>query len=150
MHGPGRGDEKLHRAVSGYVCGFLMLGRHIQRRNAVNVLALDIQDLPARGQNGRSWAHAYDSFRQPGCCVDHVLAIVENQQKFLCSDRPDVADMRALGPFTGAFLSRSRNIPSHVFRRLIQPPMRPLQLGFPATRPRRPKHTATIPASSSE
>src|SRR5258708_2048606 len=38
--------------------------------------------------NGRSWAHAYDSFRQPGCSVDHVLAIVENQQKLLCSDRP--------------------------------------------------------------
>lgn len=85
---PGRGDEKLHRAVSGYVCGFLMLGRHIQRRNAVNVLALDVQDLPARGQNDRSWAHAYDSFRQPGCGVDHVLAIVENQQKSLGSDRP--------------------------------------------------------------
>ncbi len=33
--------------------------------------------------------------------------------------------MRALGPFTGAFLSRSRNIPSHVFRRLIQPPDHP-------------------------
>jgi len=38
--------KKLHRAVSGYVCGFLMLGRHIQRRNTVNVLALACSGSP--------------------------------------------------------------------------------------------------------
>jgi hypothetical protein len=47
MHGPGRGDEKLHCAATKYIVGFFMLRGYIQRRNAVNVLALYLQDLPA-------------------------------------------------------------------------------------------------------
>src|SRR5216683_1927198 len=41
MQRPRPGDEELHRAVSKYIAGFLMLGRNIQWGNAVNVLALD-------------------------------------------------------------------------------------------------------------
>jgi len=51
----------------------------------VNVLALDLQDLPlvARMVVRETCARR---FRQPGCCVDHVFAIIENKKKFLCSD----------------------------------------------------------------
>src|ERR1700682_6217017 len=53
-----RGDEELHRAPTQYIVGFLVLRGHIQRGKAVNVLSLDLQDLPARCKYGGSWTHA--------------------------------------------------------------------------------------------
>ncbi len=84
---PCPGDEKLHRAVSEEnVWLLLMRARHIQRRDAIDELALDPQDLAAGHHNRSGRTQTHYRFRQSSHRVDDVFAIVQNQENFLSSD----------------------------------------------------------------
>src|ERR1700688_651512 len=63
-----------------------MLARHIQRVDAIDMFALDPQELAARRNNGSSRTQTHDRLRQSGGCVDDVFAIVEYKEKLLSSD----------------------------------------------------------------
>ena len=65
-----------------------MRRRYIQRRNAIDILTLDPQDLATRRQHGRVRAHADQGFRKSRRRVSEVLAIVEHKQEFLAPDGP--------------------------------------------------------------
>src|ERR1700693_3789497 len=64
----------------------IMRARHIQRGYAIDVFALDSQDLAARRHDGRGWGQKPDGWRQSGCRVDNVFAIVDYQEELLSSD----------------------------------------------------------------
>ena len=53
--------------------------RHFERRNAIDVLAVDPERFAARRQYRGTWAQAHEHLDQVRRRVDDVLAIVENQ-----------------------------------------------------------------------
>ena len=83
------GDEQLHRAVPEDICPAPpdARGGTSERRNAIDVLALDPQDLAAGCQNRRARTQARERFRQLRRRVDDVFAIVENKEEFSSTDR---------------------------------------------------------------
>ena len=81
------GDEKLHRAVpQDVVRVHRFRGRHFERRNAIDVLAVDPQNFAARRQYRGARAPAHEHLRQVRHRIDDVLAVIEHQQKMLSAD----------------------------------------------------------------
>ena len=79
--------KKLHSAVLKDMLRFLLLfGWHVQRRNAINVLAFNPQDFPARRKDRRVGTHVHDRFRHGSRYIDDVFAVVQNQQKLSSAD----------------------------------------------------------------
>ena len=81
------GHEQFNRGVLKYGArrepGF---GRHAQRRNAVDVFAIDTQRFAAGCNDGRLGTEVDNRFRQPGHCIDDMLAIVEDEQQLPRTD----------------------------------------------------------------
>src|SRR6266446_6423377 len=63
-----------------------MLARHIQRGNAIDVFALDPQDLAARRNNGSGRTQTEHRYRQARSRIDDVFAIVEDKKELLSSN----------------------------------------------------------------
>ena len=83
-----RANEQPHRAVPEDVVRVLdALRRHIERRDPVDVLAGDAQRLAAGRQTARAGAGAQQRLGHAGRRLDHVLAVVEDQQELLGADR---------------------------------------------------------------
>lgn len=82
------GDEQLHRALFQHIARLLpALGRHIERRNKVNIFSIDTQELPTGDEKGRAWTPAHDLLRELGGRVDDVFATVEHEQDSCFSNR---------------------------------------------------------------
>ncbi len=80
--------EEPDRAVSKD--GFhvpVVFRRHIERRDPVHVLARDSQGLAAGCEQSGARASAQQRLCHAGCRLDHVLTVVEDQQKLLGADR---------------------------------------------------------------
>jgi hypothetical protein len=81
--------KKLHGAASeDRLWLFLMRLRHIQRRHAMNVFALDTENLPARCKDGDLRTETHDRFDQPRDRFDDVFTVVKDQKKSSVSDSP--------------------------------------------------------------
>ncbi len=78
----GPGDKQLHCTVlHDVVRRRLPEGRHLQRRNAIDGLAVDPQDFAAGCHNRGARARAREGLGQVGRRVDDVLAIIEHQHE---------------------------------------------------------------------
>ena len=82
-------DEQLHGLARGELDDRVeRVGRrHAQRGQAPDGLALDPQRLSARGQDRHVRAGPCDALDQLGGSVDHVLAVVEEQERLLHPQR---------------------------------------------------------------
>ena len=76
------GDEQLHRAVlHDVVRRRLPESGHVERRNAIDGLAVDPQDFAAGRHNRGARAQAREGLGQVRRRVDDVFAIIEHKQK---------------------------------------------------------------------
>ena len=65
----------------------VVFGRHLEGRNAVDALSVDAENLAARRKDCAAWASAHENLDKIRRSVDHVLAIIEDQQHLLAADR---------------------------------------------------------------
>src|ERR1700728_4376108 len=80
-------DETLNGALLKDILWLLWIfGRHIERWNAIGVLAVDPQGLSACRQNRSARTHTQNRLGHSGCGVNDVFAIVEHKQKFSSSN----------------------------------------------------------------
>ena len=80
--------EEPDRAVPEDVFRVLVVFRwHIERRDPVDVLAGDSQRLAAGCEQRDAGAGAQQSLRHAGRRLDHMLAVVDDQQELLGADR---------------------------------------------------------------
>ena len=83
------GNQELHCAASeDIVISISALSRNIERGNAIDILAVDAKHLAARRQNRRIWTGSYERLRQPRSPFNQMLAIIQHEQEFSCSDFP--------------------------------------------------------------
>ncbi len=84
----GAGHEQLDRGVIERAFGGgLQFRRHAERRDAIDMLAVDAQPFAAGGENDGARAAGDDGLDQPRHGIDDMLAIVENEQQAPRADR---------------------------------------------------------------
>ena len=83
------GSEELYGAVViDDRRAIAALRRHIERRHAIDILALDAQDFLAGRQNQHIGTHADDRLGKSCRGVGEVLAVVEHKQDLFSADCP--------------------------------------------------------------
>src|SRR5262249_54917198 len=88
IQGPCPVDQQLHGAASENVLTLLStLAGDVERRNAIDILAVNTKHLAARRENGRVCTEPHDRLGQLRRRLDEMLAIIQNQQEFSCPDR---------------------------------------------------------------
>jgi hypothetical protein len=73
--------------------------------HAMNILAVDAKHLAARRQNRRIWTGSYERLRQPRSPFNQVLAVIQHEQEFSCSDFPRNGFERQSHPRGSSFLA---------------------------------------------
>jgi hypothetical protein len=84
----GAGDEELHRLIPHQAAGIDWFGRigHSERRHSPSDLAGQMKRFPTGGQNSDARTVLNDCAYQPGSGVDHVLAIVQDDNELSCRE----------------------------------------------------------------
>ena len=83
------GNQELHcAACEDIVISISALCRNIKRGNAIDILAIDSKHLAAGRQNLCIWTESHERVRQPRSPFNEMLAIVQHEQEFSCSDFP--------------------------------------------------------------
>ena len=109
------GDQQLRGAACEDVLALLSALRgDVERRNAIDILAVDTKHLAARRQNYRMWTGTYERLCQPRRPFNEMLAIIQHEQEFSCSDFARNGFDRNLAALLQAENSRHRK--RHQFR----------------------------------